>query len=86
MPEASTHTVEAGQVYDSCDPRGGPSIRVTRYTPGTARAYVVDAVTGKHPRGVLVSSLHASGLTGQGLPRRTGYRLVSDPNTPNPDA
>jgi hypothetical protein len=82
--ETNTHTVKVGQVYESCAPiRSMPrehftSIRIVDYTPGTNRADVVDAATGKRPRSVLVSALHASGLTSQGLPRRTGYRLVQD--------
>lgn len=74
----SEHKIRPGQVYESCDPRGGFSIRVLAYTSGTNRADVVDAMTGKYPRSILASSLHASGTTAQGKPRRTGYRLVQD--------
>lgn len=70
--------IKKGQIYKSCDPRGGPSIRVVMYTPGHQRANVVDAIDGKHYRSVLASSLHATGITKQGKPRRTGYRLVQD--------
>jgi hypothetical protein len=85
---AETHTIKVGQVYESCDPRDAlaagvsgadlPRIRIVDYTPGMNRADVVDATTGQRPRSILVSSLHASGITSQGLPRRTGYRLVQD--------
>ncbi|MFV2172298.1 hypothetical protein ACFHW2_12060 [Actinomadura sp. LOL_016] len=75
MPDPE-HTVRAGQVYESCDPRGGPTIRITAYTPGANRADVVDAADGKRPRAVLVRSLHASRTTKHGEPRRTGYRLI----------
>lgn len=74
--ETNTHTVKAGQVYEAC--RYAKRIRIVDYTPGSNRADVVDATTGKRPRSILVSELHASGLTGGGLPRRTGYRLVQD--------
>ncbi|NEA21581.1 hypothetical protein [Actinomadura bangladeshensis] len=70
------HPVEIGQVYASCDPRGGFPIRVAAYTPGSNRADVVDAQTGKRPRSILTSALHATGTTAAGRERRTGYRLV----------
>lgn len=70
--------VKPGQIYESCDPRGGFAIRVVEYMPGSNRADVVDAMTGKYPRSILVSSLHASGTTRNGKPRRTGYRLIQD--------
>lgn len=70
--------IRPGQVYASCDPRGGFAIRVVEYTLGSNRADVVDAMTGKYPRSILVSSLHASGITANGKPRRTGYRLVQE--------
>lgn len=72
-----TH-IKAGQVYESCDPRGGFAVRVVDYTPGANRADVVDHLTGKYPRSILVQSLHATGTTRSGAPRRTGYRLVQD--------
>ena len=74
--ETNTHTVKVGQVYEAC--RYPNRIRVTAYTPGSERAVVVDAASGKRSRLVQVSDLHASDLTSQGLPRRTGYRLVKD--------
>ena len=67
--------ITPGQVYRSCDPRGGPRIRIVSYTPGTSRARVVDAYSGKQPRGILVNSLHDSPMTRSGQPRRTGYVL-----------
>lgn len=74
MPD--THTPQRGDIYKNCDPRGGPSIRITKYTPGTNRADVVDAATGKHPRTILVKHLHATDRTWQGARRRTGYALT----------
>lgn len=67
--------IEAGQIYRSCDPRGGSSIRIEKYHPGDARAHVVDAATGKRFRQILVNSLHDSPTTKTGQPRRTGYAL-----------
>jgi hypothetical protein len=71
--------IEAGQTYRSCDPRGGPSIRTTASYLGEDRVCVVDAVTGKRPRSILVSSLHDSPFTAAGQPRRTGYALETNP-------
>ena len=68
-------TIKPGQIYRSCDPRGGPRIRVVRYQPGWARADVVDAYDGKRPRRVLVTTIHDSPTTRDGKPRRTGYAL-----------
>ncbi|MGI5201678.1 hypothetical protein ACQEU6_08860 [Spirillospora sp. CA-108201] len=76
--QAQPGRVEVGQVYESCDPRGGPAIRVVEYTPGSNRAEVVDAVTGNLPRSILVTALHATRNTQAGRARRTGYRLVRD--------
>lgn len=70
--------VEPGQVYRSCDPRGGPSIRISAYTPGHDHAHVVDAVTGKRPRWILVDQLHPTATTRDGKPRRTGYILDTE--------
>lgn len=67
--------IEPGQVYRSCDPRGGASIRISSWRPGDARAYVIDAVTSKRYRQILVSQLHDSPTTKTGRPRRTGYAL-----------
>lgn len=39
------------------------------------RAQVVDAETGKRPRSILVSALHASAVTKSGAARRQGYAL-----------
>ncbi|MFF4489464.1 hypothetical protein ACFY0F_23695 [Streptomyces sp. NPDC001544] len=67
--------IEPGQTYRSCDPRGGPRIRIKSLAPGGSRAHVVDAVTGKRPRWVLAAALHESPTTRDGQPRRTGYAL-----------
>lgn len=72
------HAIRPGQVYTDCDPRGGATLRILRYTPGDARAHVVDATTGKRPRSVLAHRLHASATTTTGRSRKTGYRLVCD--------
>lgn len=68
-------TIQPGQTYRSCDPRGGPRIRITSYRPGDARARVVDAYDGKRFRQILVSALHDSDTTKTGVKRRTGYAL-----------
>ncbi|MGW7087576.1 hypothetical protein ACWGH2_29325 [Streptomyces sp. NPDC054871] len=70
-------TIRPGQIYRSCDPRGGPHIRIEQYTPGSNRAHVVDADTGKRYRQILVTALHDSPNTRDGQPRRTGYVLES---------
>lgn len=70
-----TDLIRPGQIYRSCDPRGGPIIRITRYRPGDARAHVVDARDGKRFRQILVTALHATATTRTGAPRRTGYAL-----------
>ncbi|RCH70501.1 hypothetical protein DT019_03150 [Streptomyces sp. SDr-06] len=67
--------IELGQIYRSCDPRGGSPIRIDAYTSGHDHAYVVDAITGKRPRWILVAQLHATATTCNGKPRRTGYAL-----------
>lgn len=67
--------IQPGQVYKSCDPRGGPTIRIVCYEPGWNRADVVDAITGKNPRRIIVRDLHESATTHAGAPRRTGYAL-----------
>lgn len=72
-------TVEPGQVYQSCDPRGGPRIRIVSVTGN--RAQVVDAYDGKRPRSVLLNTLHATGATATEKPRRTGYRLIRQGDT-----
>lgn len=67
--------IQPGQIYRSCDPRGGFSIRIAAYTPDSNRVDVVDALTGKYPRSILATALHASPTTRDGKPRRTGYAL-----------
>ena len=63
-------TIKPGQIYRSCDPRGG-----LRYEPGWARAEVVNAYDGKRPRPVLAAALHDTPTTRDGKLRRTGYAL-----------
>lgn len=67
--------IQPGQTYRSLDPRESIRIRIVSYRPGDARAQVVDAVTGKRQRQILVTCLHDSPLTRDGQPRRTGYAL-----------
>lgn len=77
-------TVKPGQIYEHCEPywdrfpKDRPTVRVTECAPRSNRAKVVDAGTGKNPRWLLVSSLHASGTTERGRRRRSGYRLVQE--------
>ncbi|MFI8872430.1 hypothetical protein [Streptomyces sp. NPDC055243] len=71
-------TIQPGQIYRSCDPRGGPRIRISSFTPGHSRAHVIDADTGKRYRQILVTALHANPNTRDGQPRRTGYVLEVD--------
>lgn len=74
-PTETPMPIQPGQIYRHCDPRESIRIRITAYRPGAARAHVVDAVTGKRPRQILVTHLHDSATTGTGQPRRTGYAL-----------
>ncbi|MFF8412868.1 hypothetical protein [Streptomyces omiyaensis] len=67
--------IRPGQTYRSADPRDSIRIRIKSYAPGENRALVVDAVTGKRPRPMLVNALHATATTKAGKPRRTGYIL-----------
>ncbi|MFI7293997.1 hypothetical protein [Streptomyces sp. NPDC050121] len=67
--------IQAGQIYRSLDPRGGPRIRIKSYRPGDARAHIVDAHDGKRFRQILVTALHDSDSTKTGAQRRTGYVL-----------
>ena len=73
---AVEHEVRPGQVYEGCDPRDSIRIRVVSVAADSAD--VVDAVTGKRPRSVLLRSLHDSGTRPDGKRRRTGYRLLRD--------
>ncbi|MBB6172245.1 hypothetical protein HNR23_002305 [Nocardiopsis mwathae] len=78
LAPTSPAPVRAGHVYQCCDPRHPErAIRVIDYTPGSTRAVVVDAHTGKYPRRLLVADLHPTGTTHLGTPRRAGYRLIS---------
>ncbi|MFI2078592.1 hypothetical protein, partial [Streptomyces triculaminicus] len=67
-------TIRVGQIYRHCA-HGGPHIRITSYTPGQARAQVVDAVTGRNARSLLVRQLHEGPITATGRLRRAGYVL-----------
>lgn len=83
-PRSTTESampIKPGLVYRSCDPRDNLPIRI-RVCPdylGENRVAVVDAATGKRPRSILASSLHASPFTAAGQPRRTGYALETEP-------
>ena len=66
-------TIEPGQVYKSCDPRGGPTVRVVTVNPNSVD--VVNAQDGKRHRRILLTYIHASSITKTGKPRRTGYAL-----------
>ncbi|MFE5871625.1 hypothetical protein ACFQ6V_23675 [Streptomyces roseifaciens] len=69
-------TVQADQIYRSCDPRdNGRRIRIQSYFPGNLRAVIVDADTGKRTRQLLVDQLHIEATTQSGTPWRTGYVL-----------
>ncbi|KUH38407.1 MULTISPECIES: hypothetical protein [Streptomyces] len=69
-------TICPGQTYRAVEPLAeGRRIRIDRYTPGHAHAWVVDAQTGTRGRWILVSSLHQTAVTRTGQPRRTGYVL-----------
>ncbi|RSS59826.1 hypothetical protein [Streptomyces sp. WAC01280] len=72
--------IQPGQIYRSADPRGGPRIRVERYTHGHDHAWVVNAHDGKRARWVLTRSLHATATAKTGTPRRTGY-VLEQPGT-----
>ncbi|MFJ5217196.1 hypothetical protein ACIP98_21040 [Streptomyces sp. NPDC088354] len=74
--------IECGQVFASCRPGTHRRLRIQRYAPGDASAFVVDAETGHHPRHILTRVLHPSPRLGNGRPRRTGYALV--PAATNP--
>jgi hypothetical protein len=73
-----TDPISPGQVYRACNPRDRIRIRIVSYQPGSTRAHVVDAVTGKRPRQIYVTSLHTAPTTATGQPRRTGYALETD--------
>ena len=66
-------TIEPGQVYRSCDPRGGPRVRIVAVNPNSVD--VVDARDGKRHRRILLTYIHATQTTKTGKPRRTGYAL-----------
>lgn len=67
--------IQPGQTYRSADPRGGPRIRVERFTTGHNHVWAVNAYDGKRGRWILVRNLHDSAFTKTGARRRTGYVL-----------
>jgi hypothetical protein len=87
-----TPRVERGQEYERHDPRDNSTttrIRVVGEpvtTPGQHKFGKVDVVTinadGRElrRRAIEVTSLHPTGTTRDGQPRRTGYRLVRNPD------
>ncbi|SFD13500.1 hypothetical protein [Streptomyces aidingensis] len=72
-------TPRPGDVYHSCDPRGGPSIRIESIDHTGRYAHIVDAATGKRRRRILLTALHDSPTTHTGRPRRTGYAFEERP-------
>lgn len=86
--ETTPHAVKVGQVYESCQATfvvdGVPTCTriVVKDEPGFFGKVMVATLTedGREVRrrAIECSQLHASGLTREGLPRRTGYRLVKD--------
>ncbi|MFJ8163839.1 hypothetical protein ACIRBY_23330 [Streptomyces sp. NPDC096136] len=74
-------TIQPGQTYRATNPLDeGRRILIEAYTPGDARAHVVDADTGKRPRQILARTLHTKPTTKAGQPRRTGYVLETQPD------
>lgn len=65
--------IEIDQIYRSADPRDRIRIRILRWQPGQAHAWVCDADTGKRSRWVLTRNIHLSTHTKTGAQRRTGY-------------
>jgi hypothetical protein len=66
--------IRPGQIYESAPDSEGVvrRIRITRYTPGHARAHVT-GTDGKRFRQIRVTQLHTDGK-----PRKTGYQLLID--------
>lgn len=71
--------IQPGQTYRSADPRGGPRIRVERFTAGHSHVWAVNAYDGKRGRWILIRNLHDSASTKTGARRRTGYVLEGGP-------
>ncbi|MFJ4684680.1 hypothetical protein [Streptomyces sp. NPDC088789] len=67
-----TH-IRTGRIFAACHPQDTARIRVVQYEEGDVRALVADAATGLRQRLILVSSLHASPVTGTGTTRKCGY-------------
>ena len=93
----SEHTVQRGQLYESCQPtsvvEGVPVrtyIRVLNgplARDGRGKALVVTVLNGGRtvrPREIEVSQLHASSFTASGASRRTGYSLLASPEAAAP--
>lgn len=53
----------------------GRRIKIKSYTPGGRQAVIVDAVTGKSPRWILVRNLHPTHENRAGKAWETGYVL-----------
>lgn len=80
-----THRIEPRQEYVTCDPRDNIRIRITGWpvtmnglhSYGKVQIVTIAADGGEtRSRAIAVSSLHPTGLTRDGKPRKTGYRLV----------
>ncbi|MFF8840527.1 hypothetical protein [Streptomyces sp. NPDC015130] len=76
--------IQPGQIYRSADPRGGPRIRIERFTPGHNHVWAVDAQNGKRARWILIRNLHATATTKTGARRRTGY-VLEQSDVPEPE-
>ncbi|MEU6340280.1 hypothetical protein ABZ883_04925 [Streptomyces sp. NPDC046977] len=74
--------VTVGQIYASCRPGDDRRLRIERFEPGYASAFVVDAETGHRPRWILIHALHPTPRLRNGRPRRTGYALIPPENIP----
>ncbi|WP_435109799.1 DUF4326 domain-containing protein [Nocardiopsis synnemataformans] len=68
--------VRPGQLYERCGPRGGQLVRIDSVYGHRAQVTNAD---GSHSRPLLLRSLHPTGQTDSGTDRRTGYRLVAEP-------
>ncbi|MEU2593057.1 hypothetical protein ABZ649_04780 [Streptomyces albidoflavus] len=77
--------IAENQTYRALDPRSTTRLRIERYTPGSNRAWVVDALTGKRGRYIQVTALHDSATTRDGSPRRGGYLLETAPAKAQPN-
>ncbi|MEC4016124.1 hypothetical protein [Streptomyces sp. H27-D2] len=72
--------VRAGQIYIACNPRQPTHLRVDRIYEGRALVTDPSSLHARYRlRWIKLSSLHETGQTRNGIPRRTGYRLHSQP-------